>query len=52
MTAFSAKFNITFMPFPMVETMYFTMLFSINNGFKIRILDTGQKYWLSDIYDR
>jgi len=24
----------------------------INNDFKIRILNIGQKYWLSDIYDR
>ncbi len=52
MTAFSANFNISFMPFHMIETMNFTLLFSINNGFKILILDTGQKYWLSDIYDR
>jgi len=52
MTAFSTNFNISFMPFHMIETMNFTLLFSINNGFKMRILDTGQKYWLSDIYDR
>jgi hypothetical protein len=52
MTAFSARFNINYMPFPMVETMSFTTSFLKNNGFKIRILDTGQKYWLSDIYDR
>ena len=52
MTAFSTNFTIYYMPFPMVETMYFTTPFPKNNGFKIRIIDKGQKYWLSDIYDR
>ncbi len=52
MTAFSTNFYINYMPFHMIETMNFTTLFPINNCFKIRILDTGQKYWLSDIYDR
>jgi len=52
MTAFSTNFNINYMPFHMIETTNFTTSFPKNNGFKIRILDTGQKYWLSDIYDR
>ena len=52
MTAFSTNFNISFMPFHMIETMNFKILLPKNNGFKILILDTGQKYWLSDIYDR
>ncbi len=52
MTAFSTNFNITSMPSHMIETMNFNILYPINNGFKTLILDTGQKYWLSDIYDR
>ena len=52
MTAFSTNFNITFMPFYIIETMNFTTLFPQNSDFKIRILNTGHKYWLSDIYDR
>ncbi len=52
MTAISTIFKINMIPFHMVESMNFIASLPIINGFKIRILNTGQKYWLSDIYDR
>ena len=52
MIAVSSLFSFIFMPFSTIIAQFNAFSSPINNDFKIRILNIGQKYWLSDIYDR
>jgi len=52
MIVVTSLFSFIFMPFSTIIAESNAFPSPKNSDFKIRILNTGQKYWLSDIYDR
>jgi hypothetical protein len=52
MIVVSSLFSFILVPSSTIIAEFNAFPSPINNGFKIRILNIGQKYGLSDIYDR
>jgi len=52
MIVVTSLFSFIFVSSSMIIAEFNAFPSPINNDFKIRIFNTGQKYWLSDIYDR